>query len=364
MRLVIGILAGLIALFLPLTALSLGVVTTEQKRALEIQEALLNRQYADAEAILKSLKLPATSPLPTLVRMTAEELKMTENLDFSKPEPFLAQSDPNESLCEKLIEDAKTDPWRLLLCGASDAMRGLFYVRGGKTFRALGYVRRAMKTFDLVREKDPGNVDATLAAAAYDFFKSHFLETKLSFLPFFPDKRKESLEKIKLVAQHGVFARDLADFCLALLAMEAPRKDVGMDIFPKMLGRFPNSIVLRTMNAAFLIKVRKHAEARVALHEMMRLDPKITVAKYFMGRSFALEGKDLESARKWLTEFIATNPDPSVKGPAYYLLGLAAEKEGKSKDAIKLYQTAYDTYPRYKPALKNLQRLKESLRDA
>lgn len=337
--------------------------TDEPRVALKIQTSLLNRDYNDAENLLRGLKPASDSPLPTLVRMTAVQLKMTENLDFADDNAFTAISDPNESLCERLIEDDKTDEWRLMLCGASDAMRGLYYLRSNHTFRALGYVRRAIKTFDDIRAKNPDNVDATLAAAAYDFFKSEFVETKLSFLPFFPDKRADAIERIRLVAEKGVYARDLADFCLALVAMEASRKDVGDRIFPKMLGKFPQSIVLRTMNAAFLIKGRDYEKARVVLNEILTLDAKITVAKYFMGRSYALEGKDGIAAKKWLEEFLTTNPDPSVKGPTYYLLGLVVEKEGRPADAIKLYQIAYDTYPRYKPSLKNLKRLKEKVRD-
>lgn len=363
MRFVFGILAALLSWLLPLTALSLNISTPEHQQALKIQELIFNREYAAAESLLANVKTASNSPLPTLVRMTISQLKMAENFTFEQDGTFASQSAKNEALCDQLSADEAADVWNLMLCGASEALRSFFHLKNGSAFKAISYAKRSMDRFETVLEKDPDNPDAPLCAAMYDYFKSEFTQTKLSFLPFFSDKRGDALTVIRRVSAQGVFAKNLADFSLALIAMETQQKALGEQIFPKLLGKFDDSILFRVMNAAFLTKVSEYERARGVLVDVLKRAPEITVAKYFIGRAYAVEGKDLEAAKKWLNDFLATNPDKSVKGPALFHLGLAIEKGGNKIEAQRLYQRAYDTYPQYKPAFKNLMRLKNEDRN-
>jgi tetratricopeptide (TPR) repeat protein len=363
MRLVFGILAALFSWLLPLTALSLGISTPEHQQALKIQELIFNRQYAAAESLLASVKTSSNSPLPTLVRMTISQLKMAENFTFEQDGSFASQSATNEALCDKLSADEASGVWDLMLCGASEALRSFFHLKNGSSFKAIGYAKRSIDLFETVMKKDPTNPDAPLCAAMYDYFKSEFTQTKLSFLPFFSDKRGDALSVIRGVSSKGVFARNLADFSLALIAMETQQKALGEQVFPKLIGKFDGSVLFRVMDAAFFTKVGEYEKARNVLTDVLKRAPEITVAKYFIGRAYAVEGKDLAAAKTWLNDYLATDPDKSVKGPALFHLGLAIEKGGDKIEAQRLYQLAYDTYPPYKPAFKNLMRLKNEDRN-
>lgn len=356
------LLLVLITVLLPLTTVSAAGDVDEQKaQSVKIQEALLNRKYAEAKSLTDALTLdPDASPLPSLIDMTIVQLKMFENFTFNRDAEFLRHSDRNVAVCETNLAARNADTWSLLVCGASDAMRAFHYVKNRQTFKALGFANKAQASFQEVRKREPDNVDVDLGFAMYDYFKSEFTETALAFVPFLKDKRDEALARIKVVSERGTLAKHLADLALAVIALESERQDVAEKVFPKLLAKFPGSVLFPVMDAAFLIKISRYADARALLDAVEKRAPEITVVKYFRGRSLVLEGKDFATAKSELNAYIATKGDASVKGPAYYLLGRIAEREGDTKDALTLYKTAYDTYPRYKASLKALLRLRNA----
>lgn len=346
-------------LLLPLSALAAPPQTREQKAALKIQDAIFHRQYQNADKFLSDAS--PDSPLPYLVHMTIMQAKMFENFTFFQEAAFLSESAKNEALCEKLLTNGGADHWNLLLCGASDALRAFFYLKNRQAFKAVKVAGRGIKLLERAKAADPDSIDVDLGFGLYEFFKSEFVQTKLSFIPFLKDNREKAIAKIERVAQDGTYGRDLAQFCLAIIALETERKDLGARTFPHLIARFPESVLFRVLYAAFLIKVKNFQAAIGTLTQLITMAPEITAAKYFMGRALVLEGKNFAEAKTWLTDYLKTDPDASVKGPSYYLLGVIAENEGNTKEALGLYQESYDIYPHYQPSLKNLLRLRRQL---
>ncbi|MBF0107433.1 MAG: tetratricopeptide repeat protein [Deltaproteobacteria bacterium] len=349
----------ILCVFFPTFVFALPVTTEEHRQAIVIQEAIFNGEYTRATKILEGLKLDPYSPLPTLVRMTIIQMVMSEDLKFSREAEFFRESEINGIICDKIVPDPNTDVWHLMLCGASEAMRSFYYLKKDKTLKAIHHAGRSLIILETAKKKDPDNIDVELGPALYDFFKSQFIETKLAFVPFLKDRREESLQTIYKVSLRGVFARNLADFSLGLIALDTNRKDIAERIFPKMLKKFPNGMVVKIMFAAFLIKSQEYQRAMQTLESMEKTHPEHVITKYFMGRALTLEGKDLGRAKMHLEEYLKTGPDPDTKGHTYYLLGLIAEKQGRIEDALALYQRAYDLYPRYKEPLRRLVRLKK-----
>lgn len=352
----------LVSVLLPLTTVSAGGGVEAQKaQAVKIQEAILNRRYVQARTLAATLNLDSNiDPLPSLIDMTIVQMKMFENLTFNREVEFLKYSDVNAVACKKLSEEKNIETWTLLLCGAGDALRALHFIKQHQTFKALGFANKTLASFQEVLEREPDNVDVDLGFAMYDYFKSEFTETSLAFIPFLKDKREEALARIRVVSERGTYAKHLADFSLAMIALESERRDVGEEVFPKLTAKFPGSVMFPVMNAAFLIKINHHADARAILDTIEKRAPEITVVKYFRGRSLVLEGKDFEIAKSEINAYLATKGDVSVRGPAHYLLGRIAEREGKTKDALAYYKIAYNTYPRYKASLKALLRLRNT----
>jgi tetratricopeptide (TPR) repeat protein len=347
----------LIVFLFPVLGLASPPQTEEQKSALAIQDAIFHRQIGQAEQLLISSS--PDSPLPYLVRLTIMQAKMFENFAFFKEAAFLAESAKSEAICEKMLANTAADHWNLLVCGASDALRAFFHLKNRQSFKAVKVAGRGLKLLERAKTADPDSVDVDLGFGLYEFFKSEFMQTKLSFIPFIKDNRAQALAKIERVATTGTYGRDLAQFCLAFIALETERRDLGDRTFPKLIARFPESVLFRVLYAAFLIKVEDFAGAVAHLTQLMNMAPEITAAKYFMGRALVLEGKKLAEAKNYLSEYLQTEPDASVKGPSYYLLGIIAEREGNTKEALGLYQEAHDIYPYYKPSLKNLLRLRQ-----
>lgn len=328
---------------------------------MRIQQAIFHRDYALAESLLNASGSSSNSPLPGLVRMTIMQARMFENFTFTSESRFIGESTRNEQICTIVIDNPKSSAWELLLCGASDALRAFHYLKSGQSMKAVKVASRGLKSLEAAKLADPHAIDADLGFGLYDYFKSEFFETKLGFVPFVKDNRAQALAKIERVAAQGTYGRDLAKFCLAFIALETKQAALGERMFSDLTSRFPKSVLFRILQAAFLIKTEKYEASVAVLKNLMVQAPEISAAKYFMGRALALEGIQLDEAKKWLDEYIATNPDVSVKGPATYLLGLVAEKKGDRQSAMLLYKQAHEIYPAYKASMKNLLRLKKQM---
>lgn len=326
---------------------------------MRIQQAIFQRDYTLAEKILTQTDISPTSPLPGLVHMTILQARMFENFTFTHEGQFAIESQSNEAACTVLENTADVTAWNLLLCGASDALRAFHYLKSGQSMKAMKVASRGLKFLQAAKAKDPQAIDADLGFGLYEFFKSEFFETKLSFVPFVKDGRAAALAKIERVAAQGTYGRDLAKFCLAFIALETQKRELGERTFGDLVSRFPRSVLFRVLHAAFLIKIENYTASITVIKDLMALAPEISAAKYFMGRALTLEGKNLAEAKRWLDEYISTRPHASVKGPATYLLGLIAEKQGDVNLAMTRYKEASQIYPAYKPALKNLLRLKQ-----
>jgi tetratricopeptide (TPR) repeat protein len=348
------------AIFISLIVPRAAAAGQEQDNALRIQQAIFQRDYALAEKILTQTSTSPTSPLPGLVRMTIMQARMFENFSFSSEGRFAGESQKNEAACALVTEDVSSTPWNLLLCGASDALRAFHYLKTGQSMKAMKVASRGLKALEAAKAKDPQAIDADLGFGLYAYFKSEFFETKLGFIPFVKDGRAAALAKIENVATQGTYGRDLAKFCLAFIALETQKQDLGERMFGDLVQRFPKSVLFRVLYAAFLIKVENYTASITVINDLIKLAPEITAAKYFMGRALTLEGKNLTEAKRWLDEYIGTRPHVSILGPATYLLGLIAEKQGDTATAMTRYKESAVIYPAYKPAMKNLLRLKQA----
>ncbi|OVE82015.1 hypothetical protein BVY03_01840 [bacterium K02(2017)] len=338
---------------------AISISTPEQKKAMQIQKAIFQRSYSRAVQILNSMDVKPDSPLPSLVKMSLSQFKMLENFKFNRQGEFNAASKIHETKCESLIENSKTSVWYLMLCGAGDGLRALHYMKNGKSFKAISYAKKTLKLFKKVKKLDPQNVDVELGFGIYAFFKSEYFETKLSFIPFIKDNREQALARIKKVSQQGVYGRYLADLALGLIALETERRQLGQHAFKKLNSQFPGNVLFKLMHGAFLIKIQEYSSALGILYPVEKKYSRISAAKYFIGRCLALQGKDYAKAKDYLEAFLLTKPSAQLKGPAHYLLGLVAEKQGHIDEALTHYQKGHDIFPKYKKSLKSLLRLRK-----
>lgn len=330
--------------------------------AIKLQSAIFNRDFPAAIKITKSDKY-TNSTLPNVVKMSIYQAKMFENFNFNHSQPFVLASDQQKKKCETILIEKPNDLWEQLLCGIGDAMRSIYYLKHGQTLKGISHAKESLDIMEKIKDNDPSFIDVELGFAIYSYFKSELFETKLSFIPFVKDNRKSALRTIKNLTNKGIYVKDIARFALAYIALETNQKSLGEHPFQTLLKKYPRSIIVKNMYSAFLIKTKQYEKAITHLKKLIQTHPEITSAKYFLSKAYIENGQNLLESQNLLNEFIKTNPDKSILGPSYYLLGKIEEKQKNPKQALYYYQKSYDTYSKYKPAFKNLIRLKRILSD-
>lgn len=301
-----------VKLIFSISILSLVITSTAKadliSDALNGQELLFQRKYPDAIKLFEEVesKYP-DSPSGSFGLMTTYQLMMFENLDFRFRNEYSEIEKRFENSVNKMLL-AKPSSWDLFMAGAGYGMRGFYYARDNKWFRALGSAIRAVQLLKRCLFENPNFKDAYLGIGMYDYWRS-VLTRGLSFLPFFGDKRSEGIKQIETAGNEGVYAKKLSESNLAFIYAYEKKYGRSREIVDRYLSQYPQNILLRQLSARLYFLNKKFDLAADEYKKIMEIDPIMTKSYYYMGLVYKYKPGGILFSKNYFEEFLTTGPE-------------------------------------------------------
>jgi TolA-binding protein len=322
-------------------------------KSLEGQEMIFARRYDDAARIFAELKQAyPDSPAGWFGTMAILEMRMFEREDFHLANEFEAEAKEGDAKATAVLQRYHPGSWDLFLAGSLFGIEGFYKARKGEWWAAYTAGGKSRQIFRRVKEMDPSFVDADFGLGMYIYWRSVFAK-EISFLKIFPDRRDEGRAIVQRVADQGRFAKELARANLGIMHLEDGRFAEAQKIFADYVARYPGSVILRQMLGRALLQLKRYDEAVAQFREVIRLEPAIKKAHYFIGVALVLKNDPagFPAAEKELRSFIEMEKGgkywPSY---AHYWLGRLAEAKGDQAAAKAEYDAATELNPKVKDA--------------
>ncbi len=292
-------------------------VDDQVKLCIRGRDLLLQRRYEEAESFLK--KIVADWPeeiLGPFGLMTLYQIRNLENFDFRFDAAYLPWEDQGRKKALSVVRKPEASAWDLLLAGGTLGIAGFYRAHNGRWLAALhdGSTGVHMMEKSL---RDPGLVDGLLGVGLYDYWRSYFTR-KFRWLPFFPDRSQEGREKLLRAQREGRFVPVLATIAIAYLDFQEKRYEKVLETAGSLLKVYPRNTILRMLRGETLMEMKRYPEAVAVFQEILAIDPSLTKSLFFIGVSYAREGKDKEKARQALEKFLQVEPKapPQWRRPA------------------------------------------------
>ena len=322
-------------------------------RALEGQEMIFARRYDDATRIFAELKQAyPDSPAGWFGMMAVLEMRMFEREDFHLATEFEAEAKEGNAKATAVLQRYHPAAWDLFLAGSLLGLEGFYKARRGEWWGAYTAGGKSRQIFRRVKEMDPSFVDADFGLGMYIYWRSVFAK-EISFLKIFPDRRDEGRAIVQRVADGGRFAKELARVNLGMMHFEDGRFGEAQKIFAGYVARYPGSVILRQLLGRSLLQLKRYDEAIAQFREVIRIEPAIKKAHYFIGVAIVLanDAARFPEAEKELRSFIGMEKGgkywPSY---AHYWLGRMAELKGDAAAAQAEYDAASALNPKIRDA--------------
>lgn len=324
---------------------------------MEAQRFLFERNYDAALKVFQDMEREhPESPTGAFGQMAVWQLRMFENLDFR----FRAEYEEAQRRFEKIVDEFSkmrtVEAWDLLIAGAGLGMRGFFFLRDGKWFRAFGSAIRAVRFLRQAAWQDPNFIDPRLGIGMYDYWRS-VLTTELYFLPFFGDRRKEGIEAVKLVMARGQYTIDLAKANLATIYIEERRYNEAITLLDNLLDTYPQNIILRQFKARAYMVQRSYDLAIKEHRQVLEIDPGITKSWFFIGYAAAQRAGTRDTAIEALEKYLGTSPEKKWEANTHSWLGRIFELKGDRIRAKEEYEKAVELDPELRTARDGLKRV-------
>lgn len=272
------------------------------------EELLFARNYDEGIKVFEQIEKDyPESPTGSFGQMAAWQVRMFENQDFRFREEFESAEKRFEASVWKMLKNYPCS-WDLFVAGAGYGMRGFYYARDGKWFRALGSAVRAVQILKRLLWSDKDFVDAELGVGMYEYWRS-VMTKSIHFLPFFGDHRKDGIEKIQKVADAGKFAAPLAEANLGFIYAQEKDFSKARVIVDKYLKKYPNNIILRQLSGNIFYDIKDYPNAIKEFKKILAIDSAMTKTYFKLGRIYSRMPGHATEAIIYFNEFIKTNPE-------------------------------------------------------
>ncbi|PIR17396.1 MAG: hypothetical protein COV46_04350 [Deltaproteobacteria bacterium CG11_big_fil_rev_8_21_14_0_20_49_13] len=271
------------------------------------EELMFERNYPAALELFSIIeKEYPDSPCGTFGQLATLQIMMFENLDFRFKDQYVEAEKRFERVAYKTINNNPTT-WDLFILGAGYGMKGFYFAREGKWFRAVGSAVRATQLLKRAQFIDKTFVDSDLGIGMYNYWRS-VLTKGLRFLPFFGDHTAEGIAAVENVIENGKYGKTLAEANMAFMLAREKRYDEARKILTLFLMKYPNNIILRQLSGDIYIDTKKYDKAAEEYKLIYKIDPEMTRAIFRLGRIYQKAGKNEESL-KYYQQYLATGPE-------------------------------------------------------
>lgn len=138
------------------------------------------------------------------------------------------------------LKKNKSDANLQFFYGGALAYKSFQLARDKKYPAAIRTAIISIKELKKVNKIDSTFCDSYLGIGSYQYWRSR-LTKKFSWLPFFPDRRKEGLDKIERVSECGIYSKWAALSNLAWIYIEEKNYRKAIECARAGLDRFPDS---------------------------------------------------------------------------------------------------------------------------
>jgi Tfp pilus assembly protein PilF len=146
----------------------------------------------------------------------------------------------------------------------------------------------------------------------------------------------------------------------AAVAMDQKDYPAAEHQYRTAAASYPESLSVRYALGIFFTRGEKYDEAFAVFDSILAAHPDELNARYHIGRTGALSGKQLDRAEQELKAFLEATPRENAPRPAsaHWRLGMVYEKQGKKDLAAEEYRRSLAVDPGYEEAKKSLAKLK------
>lgn len=355
----------------------LSLIEIQKEKAVLARELLFHRKYDEAEELFQTfIKEWSDQLIGYFGMMILYQVQNLENFDERFDGPYSQWHDKGRKRAIKILYNPKSDPWELFLAGGTLAISGFYKAHAGKMIRGLRDGIMGIHAMEKALDRDPDWIDPYLGLGLYDYWRTVFTQ-KFRFIPFFPDRREEGMEKLKRTIKEGNFSKDLARGALAWSYLYEKKYKEAQPLCEELLEKYPENLIIQLLHGHVLSKSGQFSKALEKYRHVLATDPEITKVYFYVARNYFEEvearKKEAEKGKKrrakgpipeeqksfkggygeailWLEKFLETEPNKTWKGLAYNLWGEVLYQQGRYEEAQDKFQIAlkYD-YSLYNP---------------
>ena len=226
-------------------------------------------------------------------------------------------------------------------------------MRQKKYLKAVDDGWTALTAIKWLKKHEPMLADADVGVGAYDYWRS-VITKNVSWIPFFPDKRKEGIAAMENGMVDAQYTRPVAQLVLIFVYIDERRYDDAITFAQDLADRYPQNTLARVQLGRALSRKHRYSESIAVFEEVVRLQPDNKVADYYLGANYLYQGKDLDKAEAHLRKFIEHAPGRDWRGWAYERLGDLYSKRRKPEAAIVYWKKALRDNPEDKSIEKKI----------
>jgi tetratricopeptide (TPR) repeat protein len=153
---------------------------------------------------------------------------------------FIAEIEMTISLCDSLLKTDRQQTYALFYRGAALSYKGFQLSREKKYLGGIRAAVQGISTLEKVLKMDSTYTDACLAIGSYKYWRS-YLTRHFSWLPFFPDQRREGIHYIERAYEKSKYSKWAALSSLGWIYIQEEQYQQAIRCAEEGLNTFPQS---------------------------------------------------------------------------------------------------------------------------
>ncbi len=337
------------------TPVPLGVDVALEDALRNGEDLILDRKYDEALALFEGVNVThPDSAVGPIGKILVYQSQMLENGDFSKDAEFEKEAKIAGARLEKALAKKGEEAWDHVLSAGYYGVRGLHAMRQKKYLKAVDDGWTALNAIKWLEKNEPELADADVGVGAYDYWRS-VITKSVSWIPFFPDKRKSGIVSMEKGMVDAQLTRPIAQLVLIFVYIDERRYDDAITLAEDLATRYPANTLVRVQLGRAYSRKHRYSDAIAMYEEVLRLQPDNKVADYYLGANYLYQGKDLDKAEAHLRKFIENPAGKDWRGWAYERLGDVYLKRKKTEAAIVYWKKALRDNPDDKSVEKKIE---------
>ena len=252
-------------------------------KAMEAQTKILRRDYEGSLRIFKELEEEyPRHPVGPFGKMGLWVMRMQENETFEFDREYFEAAEKGIALMDQLPGQKKElSEWDMFILSAGYGIHGFYHSKKHEWWKAYVFGNKAKQFLMKLIWKNPKFYDAYMGLGMYKYYRSVFTN-QLWYFPFYPDRREEGINDLKLAVAEGEYSPDLSAANLGLIYLREKRFKEAGDLFKPLVKKFPKNIILRISLGRAYLMAKQYKLAVREFETVLKVDSKNKLAPKFI----------------------------------------------------------------------------------